>query len=59
MEIPFARYKNQSQKQRLTLFASDGELYGHHQHFRDLFLSYILGPGSQNNNISWTYPDCI
>ena len=47
---------NHKSKKGLTLFASDGELYGHHQHFRDLFLSYILGPGSQNNNISWTYP---
>lgn len=40
----------------ITLFASDGELYGHHQRFRDLFLSYILGLGGKNNGVNWTYP---
>ncbi len=40
----------------LTLFASDGELYGHHQRFRDIFLNYILGEGAEKNTINWTYP---
>jgi len=43
-------------QQGLKLFASDGELYGHHQRFRDLFLSYILGDGAEKNAIHWTYP---
>ncbi len=43
-------------KKGLTLFASDGELYGHHQRFRDLFLSYILGLGGKSNGVQWTYP---
>jgi len=28
----------------LVLVASDGELYGHHQHFRDLFLQRLVDP---------------
>ncbi len=43
----------------VTLFASDGELYGHHQRFRDLFLSYILGLGSKTNGVDWTYPGLV
>lgn len=30
------------EKDRLLLLASDGELYGHHQEFRDLFLKRLL-----------------
>lgn len=40
----------------LITIASDGELYGHHQPFRDLFLSYILNGGGHKHNINWTYP---
>ncbi|MFZ3070341.1 MAG: DUF3536 domain-containing protein [Anaerolineaceae bacterium] len=40
----------------LTLIASDGELYGHHQHFRDYFLSYILNGGGEAHGVDWTYP---
>ncbi len=29
----------------LVLVATDGELYGHHQHFRDLFLQRLVDPG--------------
>lgn len=29
----------------LALIATDGELYGHHQQFRDLFLQRLVGPG--------------
>ncbi len=28
----------------LALIASDGELYGHHQQFRDLFLQRLTSP---------------
>lgn len=41
----------------LRLFASDGELYGHHQPFRDLFLYYILNEGAEKQNITWTWPE--
>ncbi len=30
----------------LVLIATDGELYGHHQQFRDLFLQRLVAPGS-------------
>ena len=29
---------------RLTVIATDGELYGHHQKFRDLFLAHLVNP---------------
>ena len=29
----------------LAVIATDGELYGHHQQFRDLFLEHLLNPG--------------
>ena len=45
-----------SQKDDLILIASDGELYGHHQPFRDRFLSYVLDGGGTKHNIEWTYP---
>ncbi|NLW71672.1 MAG: DUF3536 domain-containing protein [Chloroflexi bacterium] len=41
----------------LRLFASDGELYGHHQHFRDYFLTYILNGGGVRHGIEWTWPE--
>lgn len=41
----------------MRLFASDGELYGHHQPFRDLFLTYILEQGEARHDITWTWPE--
>ncbi|MCJ7694394.1 MAG: DUF3536 domain-containing protein [Anaerolineaceae bacterium] len=49
---------NQS-KDSLVLLASDGELYGHHQPFRDIFLEYILNEGARRHNISLAYPSLI
>ncbi len=40
----------------LVLIASDGELYGHHQPFRDHFLSYLMDGAGTRRNIEWTYP---
>ncbi len=40
----------------LVLIASDGELYGHHQPFRDYFLSYLMDGAGARRNIEWTYP---
>jgi alpha-amylase/alpha-mannosidase (GH57 family) len=40
----------------LVLIASDGELYGHHQPFRDYFLSYLMDGAGMRRNIEWTYP---
>jgi hypothetical protein len=41
---------------QLLLVATDGELYGHHQTFRDKFLAYLLSGASENVGISPTYP---
>ncbi|MFI5258204.1 MAG: DUF3536 domain-containing protein [Candidatus Limnocylindrales bacterium] len=32
---------------RIALIATDGELYGHHQKFRDLFLARLVNPGGE------------
>ena len=40
----------------LNIIASDGELYGHHQKFRDLFLNYVINSGELQPDLNWTYP---
>ena len=40
----------------LNIVASDGELYGHHQKFRNHFLTYVLNRSGQETGIDWTYP---
>lgn len=40
----------------LTLLASDGELYGHHQAFRDKFLAYLVNGAIQDKPIELIYP---
>jgi len=47
---------NADEAPKLVLVASDGELYGHHQPFRDKFLCYLLGSAAQNYPIQITYP---
>ncbi|OJX47084.1 MAG: hypothetical protein BGO78_16505 [Chloroflexi bacterium 44-23] len=50
---------NQSLKgntSKLILAASDGELYGHHQPFREKFLDYLLNGSLSRQNIEYTYP---
>jgi len=41
---------------RMTLIASDGELYGHHKTFRDKFLSHLLNGALHQRNFDITYP---
>lgn len=41
---------------QLILVASDGELYGHHQHFRDYFLARLLKGASAQVGITPTFP---
>jgi len=45
-----------SQEPQMLLVASDGELYGHHQAFRDWFLAYLVNGAGAKAGIDWTYP---
>ena len=41
---------------QLLLVASDGELYGHHQVFRDWFLAYLVNGAGARAGVQLTYP---
>jgi len=41
---------------KMTLIASDGELYGHHKAFREKFLAHMLNGGLHQRNLDITYP---
>jgi hypothetical protein len=41
---------------QFLLMASDGELYGHHQTFRDLFLAHLVNGASQSAGLTRGYP---
>jgi predicted glycosyl hydrolase (DUF1957 family) len=41
---------------QFVLIASDGELYGHHQPFRDKFLSYLLDGALNQTPLVATFP---
>jgi hypothetical protein len=41
---------------RITLIASDGEVYGHHKSFRDKFLSHLLNGALHHSDLEITYP---
>jgi hypothetical protein len=43
-------------KDQIILAASDGEVYGHHQPFRDKFLSYLMGGAMKGKPVKVTYP---
>jgi hypothetical protein len=51
----FSAEKTQGGDPQLILVASDGELYGHHQPFRDYFLSHLLSGASEHVGITPTY----
>ncbi|HEY3345268.1 MAG TPA: DUF3536 domain-containing protein [Anaerolineaceae bacterium] len=42
---------------QLYLIASDGELYGHHQPFRDKFLSYLMDGALVHRDLAPTFPE--
>lgn len=48
--------KTERDEAQLLLVATDGELYGHHQHFRDRFLAHLVNGASQNAGYAITYP---
>ena len=50
------RFQQGMDLSQFNLIASDGELYGHHQKFRDLFLRYLLNEGGEKHGIEWSWP---
>jgi alpha-amylase/alpha-mannosidase (GH57 family) len=48
--------KEQRGEPQLLLIASDGELYGHHQHFRDRFLAHLVNGASSSAGLEKSYP---
>jgi len=45
-----------SDEPQILIVASDGELYGHHQSFRDWFLAYLVNGAAAKVGIRLTYP---
>lgn len=52
----FQRDWGQAEKPQLVMTASDGELYGHHQPFRDKFLAYLMDGALKQQPITAIYP---
>jgi len=52
----FSAEKEQRNEPQLLIIASDGELYGHHQQFRDRFLSHLVNGASANLGLEKSYP---
>jgi hypothetical protein len=52
----FRPSKKVNDEPQLVMIASDGELYGHHQPFRDKFLGYLLDGALSGQAIKATYP---
>lgn len=52
----FNAEKTASDEPQLLLIASDGELYGHHQHFRDQFLARLMNGVSASQGFAGVFP---
>jgi hypothetical protein len=52
----FNAEKSERGEPQILLIATDGELYGHHQVFRDHFLAHLVNGASANSGITKTYP---
>ncbi len=52
----FSCEKTQRGEPQLILIASDGELYGHHQHSRERFLAHLVNGASSSAGLEKSYP---
>jgi hypothetical protein len=52
----FNHHKIQRNEPQLLMIASDGELYGHHQQFRDRFLARLVNGASRNAGYFTSFP---
>jgi hypothetical protein len=52
----FNKEKRKQDENQLLVVASDGELYGHHQAFRDWFLAYLVNGAGARVGIRLTFP---
>lgn len=52
----FRRGRTGSLEPQALVIASDGELYGHHQPFRDKFLSHLTNSAAEKHGVEVTYP---
>ena len=54
--LPIYKSDSSVEEPQLLLLASDGELYGHHQKFRNQFLTHLLNGASHDQGVELTYP---
>lgn len=52
----FRTEESRNEVPKLVMIASDGELYGHHQPFREKFLAHLLNGASSRAGLVPTYP---
>jgi len=52
----FRTEKDRRGEPQLLLIATDGELYGHHQKFRDQFLAHLVNGASEHRGVRRTVP---
>ncbi len=54
--LPKFNWRPAQEEPQFIMIASDGELYGHHQHFRDKFLAYLLDGAMKGKPIQVVFP---
>lgn len=52
----FRLHKGKAIEPQIIMAASDGELYGHHQPFRDKFLAYLMDGALHQEQLTSTFP---